>query len=88
MRFALAIIAICMVVSLAFVAGGIYHTATGGEDICSVDRRQTQAIRNLIIKGTERSRAFEQTFKDLGLPPYEERLAQAHEDANSIPSCP
>lgn len=83
----MAVIVACIVVSMAFVAGGIYHTVSGGPDLCQVNRQQTDAIRRLIINGTKRSRAFEATFLKLGLPPYAERLKQAQDDANSIPTC-
>lgn len=45
---------------------------------------QSRYIQGLIVGGVRSSKAFERTFKSLGLPPYKERLRQAIKQANGL----
>lgn len=45
---------------------------------------QTRYIQGLIISGAKSSHAFEHVFRDLGLPPYKKRLAQARRQAGGL----
>lgn len=50
----------------------------------SVINRQTDYLKGIIISSVKQSRAFDSTFKRLGLPPYKVRLAQAQLQAAGL----
>lgn len=76
----------CLAVAGGVVAGSFYR-ATTKPDLCQINRRQTEALRNLIINGTRRSKALDSQLQKLGFDPYSVRIRQARKDAASIPSC-
>lgn len=45
---------------------------------------QTDYLKGILINGAKASKAFERTFRQLGLPPYKVRLKQAEKQASGL----
>lgn len=65
--------------------------AAAVQETCGKINRTTTAVnaeigylRGLILNGAKSTRAFEKTFRELGLPPYRVRLAQAQRQADGL----
>lgn len=52
--------------------------------VISQSRTQTQYLQSIILNSTKQSRAFEKTFRQLGLPSYSQRLAMAEKQAAGL----
>lgn len=50
----------------------------------SASRRQAAYIKGLILAGAKQSKVFEPIYRQYGLPPYKQRLAQAQAQADGL----
>lgn len=71
----------------AIVQGRVQQTLDGcahQNTIVHQQNRQTDFLASIIITSTQQSRAFENTYRKLGLPPYKVRIAQARKQAKGL----
>jgi hypothetical protein len=71
----------------AIVAGRVEQTLRSCQRqnrVIRATNAQADYLAGLILNGTKQSRAFENVYRKLGLPPYDKRLAQAKKQAKGI----